>query len=1193
MEELKHKIQKFLRKIKRKKQSKLFTQSSSASAAYASVPNPNRKSYFKTVFWVLFDIGIVLGIALLIWIFYISSQAPELNEIESSSFSQTSVILDRTGEINLYAVHGEENRKVVPLKKISKHMQDAILAAEDAGFYEHSGVSFRGLARAGVNTLMGTPTGASTLSQQLIKMVIFSKGEETMKEKVERKIKEITLTRKLEKKYSKDRILELYLNKSPFGRNAYGIESAAQAYFGKHAIDLTITESAILAGLPQRPSRFSTRLHSYIDLTDEEVDDLGIRDYEDFKRRGDKITNTFRKGLLGDEVYFAGGEKKHIRGRFDFVIDQMLEKGFISLQEHDQALEEVKTIEIKKRRSDIKSPHFVFFAEDEAEKILKEKLGEEFSEKTLESGGFKIYTSIDYELQEQVQKILREEGVRNANYNIRNGASLVMNPKTGEILAMAGSRDYYGTYIHPKTGETLQLSQDEMVQEMNKIYANISEEEMLKKVKSLELSGNVNVLTSLRQPGSTFKPITYASAFEFKGLSPATVLMDVKTNFGNSAKKYIPRNYDGKFHGPISIRKSLGNSYNIGAVKAGIIAGLPNVYKLGSAMGIHFSKNIDHYGSSISLGSAEIKPLEMGLAFSSFANNGKKVTPVSILKIENANGDVIYESPLNKEAEQIMQEETAFLITDILSDASGKARPTSWNRNLTIPGHTLAAKTGTSTVKLKTGKIAPHDAWVIGYSANRVAVVWTGNNKGWDGNRYGALGNNSSGLGNAGPIFKRVMTVAHAGLPKTEFSRPAGIKQISVSKLSGKIPPEDFPKELIEKDYFNAGNLPEQSDSTLKIIKLVDSSKKLPNEYTPKKAIKEFVYIELHSFFPDKPNWETPVKEWVEENREKLTESLGVKDIIPYVPEETDDTYGPDSIETAPLITILSPANMGIVAPPTINVEAEISAPNGISSLEYFWNGELIVTKNSAPWTTSVHIGDAKIGTIHTLTARVTDRDLFEGETSIQVKIGEDTTPPEISFVSPLANAHLPAQSLTQIGVDAIDRNSAVKQVEFFLNGEKIKTLYQMPFQFEWEVPEISGKYMIKAIATDKSENTAQDIISFTVDAAVEIPENSPAQKLEISAPTHLSNSAMQTTIAFTVPENLRTAENTLELNVKESHGRRLAIYKISGDKIPASGHISYPYTFPSAGEYQIYVRSKGETPQASQKILIHVAESE
>ena len=1201
MEKLQRKWRRFLRK----RRSKLFTEGMGSAAvvtqnvsAVGGKNSGNWKKWLKRAFWIVFFLGLALGVALLIWIVSVASKSPDLRVVESGSFSQTSVLLDRSGTVELYSKHGEENREVITLDQVSPHMKNALLAAEDWQFYSHDGVSFRGIARATLNALQGRPTGASTLSQQLVKMVFFAGGgEKSWEARATRKIQEIALTLELEKEYSKDRILELYLNKSPFGRNTYGIESAAQSYFRKSAAELTITESAILAGLPKSPSRYSKRIHSYLNLSDEEMDELGVKDYQDLINRGeDEYYKYYRKGLLGDEVYFAGGEKKHIPGRFDFVIEQMRQKGFITQEEFDAAVEEVKTIEIKTRRDDIKAPHFVFFAEEEAEKILKQVFPETYDENLLLAGGFKIYTSLDMKLQQETEEVLKTQGLLNADFNIRNGAALVLDPKTGEILTMAGSRDYYGTYLHPKTGESLNYTEKEMTAEMNKIYSDISEEDMKKKIESLKLSGKVNVLTSLRQPGSTFKPVSYAAGFEYKGLSPATVLMDVETDFG---KGYTPRNFDGKFHGPISIRKSLGNSYNVGAVKVGIIAGLPNVYAFAKKLGIHFTQTIDFYGSAISLGSAEITPLDMGMAYSAFANGGEKVNPVAILKILDANGEIVYEYSREKakqemgESARAMEEETAFLVTSILSDGSGEARPRDWNGNLTIDGQVVAAKTGTSTVKFKNGKISPHDAWVIGYSPLRTTVVWTGNNKGWEGNKYGALGTNASGLKNAGPIFKSVMAAAHADRDAEDFIRPNGIKQINVSKLSGNIPPEGFPEKLITKDYFSSSFLPDSEDESLQVISLMDSSKKLPNEYAPKKALKEFVYINLNSYYPNNKNWENPVKEWVEENRAELTKELGVKDIISEVPTEIDETYGPDSGLDAPRITILSPANMGIIAPPSIDVDIDVSAPNGVEYMEIFWDDELVATKNSAPWKTSVHLGDAQVGSNHTLTVKATDRKFFEGENSVQVKIGEDVTAPELSFLYPQQGEKIVTGSLAQISVDAFDKNSAVENVEFFINDAKETTLYQMPFQFAWSVPEKIGRYDIRAIAKDKSGNEVEKIVSFTVvsdpnmlppTVDTETGELIPSEKysgpLALLSPQAGEILPRNASFSFFVPENLRVAGNTLELNIQQDNGIKMGkktnIYSIAGEKIPASGKISFSHTFEEASHYVLQVRVKG-----------------
>jgi membrane peptidoglycan carboxypeptidase len=1161
---------------------------------------PKWKKRLKLAFWILFFSGLGLGLLLLGWIFYIASQAPEVSDIEASSFSQSSTIFDRTGEIELYSLHGEENREIVALGEISDAMQKAILAAEDWQFYEHEGVSIRGIVRAGLNAVRGRATGGSTISQQLVKMVVFAPKNETTKQKVERKIKEITVTRKLEKKYSKDRILELYLNKAPFGRNTYGIESAAQSYFGKSAKDLTIIESAVLAGLPQAPSRYQNHKYSYSTLGEDEMKNIEISSYEELINSS-KYAKRFAKGIFGAEFEFANNVKVYYPGRFDFVLGQMKEKGLISEEEYLTAKEAAKTLEIKSAKTNIKAPHFEAYVEEEAHTILQDLYKEDYDEKMLNTAGLKIYTSLDYDLNVAVEKILAEQGPENYEYRVKNGAALVMNPKTGEILAMVGSRDFYGNYIHPETGETLTKTKEEMEQLLQELYPEITEEEQEEKMDALQFGGQVNVITSKRQPGSTFKPIVYASAFDQVGFSPSTVLMDVKTNFGN---RYVPNNFDFKFHGPTSLRKALGNSYNIPAVKVATISGISNLLTFAQNMGITFDEDADFYGAPIALGSAEIKPLEMGVAYSSFANGGKKVSPVSILKIVSANGEIIYEyTPANdEEQEQIFEAETAYLITDILSDGSGEARPKEWNGNMTIKGHDIAAKTGTSTVKMPNGTTMAHDAWLIGYSPQITTVVWTGNNKGWKTNPTGALGKKATGFSRAGPIFKKIMVEAHKERERENFNRPSGIRNVEVSKLSGLLPPENFPEALIAKEVFNAAYLPEEEDNTFEIIPLVEESKLLPNEFTPEKAIKDFIFLNFHSYYPENKLWETPTQEWLEENREefttKLLEEIGevpaegeegsestldVGNIILKIPEETTTKYTAETKANAPEITIVSPANMSIVAPPEINIEVEPHANNRILYVEFFWDDELISTKRQAPWTNTIKIEGAEVNTMHTITAKVTDTTLYSGENTVQVKIGEDTVPPEISFLFPQDKSTLDAGSFIQVAVDAIDRNSSIKTVQFFLDGEEIQTLQQMPFDFNWNTPEDEQTYSLKAIATDQSGNTAEDTVIFTIEKNEQ--EINQEGNLGITFPTSGSVQEQFSEVSFFVPEEMRTAENTISVNAKPKRGKRESIFEINGEKIPNSGQVQFSHSFPQTGEYEIYLRIKGAETTSSAKV--------
>lgn len=1014
-------------------------------------PVPEKtKKIAKTIFWKLFELGLIVGVFVIGWIAYTVFTTPDIETLSANSFSQPSVILDSSGKTVLYELVGKEKRDVVPLNEISIHMQHAILAAEDADFYNHGGVSYRGIARAIRDAFISgrTEGGASTITQQLVKMVVFPEGEETFHQKLQRKIREISLAMGVERTYDKNQILELYLNKVPFRGNIYGVERASQEFFGKTAKDLTIAESAFLAGLPQAPGRYQRVSKSYIDLTPEVIEDLQIVDFEDLMRRENNIKDSFVRGVFGQDWSFAGGKTSYIPGRFDYVLGQMLSKNFISEEEYKLAQEESKKLVFNESKTNIKAPHFVFYVQSELEKILKEKYGDE-AETVMYQKGLRVYTTLDYELQKKVEDIFLGSSKNMDPYDIQNIAGVVLDSKTGGILSMQGSRDYYA-----------------------------------KEIEGREFDGQVNVITSIRQPGSTFKPIVYAAAFEQKGLSPATVLMDVKMDLSLNAKPYFPKNFDDTFSGPVSIRKALGQSLNIPAVQAGIIVGIKEVYEFAQKVGLSLTEPLDSMGPAMSLGAPVVKPLDMASVYATFASQGKKVTAFGITKVVDASGAVIYERDIKAELPSVLSPESAFLITDILSDESGKARPTSWNSLLGGFGRPVAVKTGTSTGVGADGKTHPKDLWTIGYTPSRVVAVWMGNNKGWKENPRGLLSDKASGFTNVATPWRKIMTEAIAGTSIEQFAKPAGVKQVAVSRLSGKLPPQGFPASLIVNDYFNVKFLPDKQDTSLKFVNLEESSQKLPNEFTPESAIKQYVYVEFHSFFPDNPKWETPVREWLAANRATLSANLGVPNIIPFVPKETNDVYSAETKNNAPKISIVTPVNMGTVTPPRITINTNPSSPNGVNAVRIYWDGTLLAQKNEAPWTFIIPIESAEVGSVHTIKAEVEDLLKYTSDMSVQVKVGADTSPPSIAFITPGDGASVSFGERLSIAVSASDSTSSIKKVTLAVDGDLIKTFTVSPYEMNWKADLSEGTHSLEATAYDEGGNKKSVQTTITIIAS-------------------------------------------------------------------------------------------------------------
>lgn len=733
---------------------------------------------------------------------------PDIDNIQNLVAAESSMILDRDGEV-IYTIHGDENRKTVSLDKISPYAPQAIMSIEDDEFYSHLGVDFKAflIAICGEFGICDTSRGGSTLTQQFVKNA-FLGPERTYT----RKAKEIILSLQLESKYTKDEIMEMYLNRIPYGSNIYGVEVASHTFFGKSAAELTIAESAILAAVPKAPSYYSpygTNKYAVINISEEEILDLGIESEQGLV---DANPDFISKGLIGKTYIFGeeGEERQiYIKGRVDFVISRMLELGYISEDEAGTAIEEAKVIEFTPFRESITSPHFVMY--------VREMVEAEYGKDQIEKGGLKITTTISGAMQEAADNAIDEYAERNETNFLATNASLVaLDPENGQILAMVGSRDFWND----------------------------------------EIDGKVNVSLRPRLPGSSFKPIVYAAAF-LQGYAPTTVLYDVRTKFGSW---YEPENFDGEFRGPVSMRTSLGASLNIPAVKTTYLAGVPNVLDLARKLGVNLNQPDDWYGLSLGLGAGEARLIDMVGAYGTFANGGYRIEPVFILKIEDKNGNILEEYETPKKRDLILDPQVAYLINNILSDR--EARPDEyWRGMLTIPGHTNGAKTGTSNKK-KNDVNYPFDTWTIGYTRQLAAGVWAGNANG------DHLSLKASGLDVASPIWKKFMVEATKEMENKQFEKPEGIKYLKVSKKSGKLPTENTPEEDIVTGTFASFSTPREYDNSYQLVEIDKVSGKLATEYTPESAIEEKPFFSHHSIQPDNPNWENAVRAWAEENDE-------------------------------------------------------------------------------------------------------------------------------------------------------------------------------------------------------------------------------------------------------------------------------------------------------------------------------------
>ncbi|MBT4936348.1 hypothetical protein HON22_00360, partial [Candidatus Peregrinibacteria bacterium] len=799
-----------------------------------------------------------------------------------------------------------------------------------------------------------------------------------------------------------------------------------------------------------------------------------------------------------------------IPGRTTLVLNRMEELGYIVEKERVITEKKLAHYVFQKYRIEIKAPHFVMYVRD----ILEEKFGKEF----VNAGGLKIYTTLDYELQQKAEEIVKDQALKNeSRYGAKNASAMVVNPESGEILSMVGSRDYW----------------DE------------------------ENDGNVNIMIQRRLPGSSFKPFSYASAF-LKGYAPATIAFDTETDFGNG---YTPQNYDGEFRGPVSMRKALGGSLNIPAVKAGILGGLQETYNLSKNMGIDFLKDSNWYGSALSLGVAEVRPIDMAQAYSVFANMGKKVELNSFIKIVDKNNNILLENNETKPVlETALDPGVAYLVTDILSDAT--ARGPGWNSMLQVPGYVNAAKTGTSNKKKNKDEIWPLDGWTIGYTPDVLVVAWAGNNNG------SVMKRNGSGFSVAGPIFKNLMLAALDGKEVKKFSKPQGVTSALVSKLTGKLPTKDFPTELVNNELFSSHNLPRQYDTSLELIELEKISGDLPNEYTPKQSIEEAYVIKWQSLLPQNSDWEKPVQDWAKNYSKNYVSQLKIKNIIPSAPLKKETIHTKENSLEKPEVSITSPVSNGEVSKEGVGVWTDINSKHGISLVEFYLNDEQVYTTSNYPYKGDIIFPKADIGETFYIMVKAYDTLYNSGSASVEVVVAEDTQPPQLEIISPKEGDSFPASSFLSIQTDAYDLRGNIKKLEFFLDDKKFKTIKSSPYNAGFYLPSQTGTYKILVRAHDNSSHTTERTVS------IQVSSKRIGRVIELEVPKEAYfNEGIP--IDFTLPikdiesiEKVELIARPLEEIKKEKN--ILTIAKFSEK---SSGLFSYLWQGAESGEWKVFLK--------------------
>ncbi|MGB9883384.1 MAG: transglycosylase domain-containing protein, partial [Microgenomates group bacterium] len=732
----------------------------------------------------------------------------------------STVFLDRKGKV-LYEMYKDKNRLPATFDEIPQYLKQATIAIEDKNFYKHSGISQFGILRALINIVLGRGLqGGSTITQQLIKNVLL-----TSQKTLSRKIQEMILAIEVERRYKKDEILLMYLNEAPYGGSIWGVKTAAKTYFGKDLKDLNLVESAFLAGLPQSPSIYSPFI----------------------------------------------GQKDAWKSRTKDVLRRMREDGYIDRNTEKNALAQLDNIKFSTPNINIEAPHFVFYVKDLIEK--------EYGPKIIDQG-IKIKTTLDLDVQKTVEKIVKEEIEKIKSLNATNGAVVVLDSQTGEILAMVGSYDFND-----------------------------------------EKYGKFNAVLGLRQPGSTVKPITYALAFE-KGYTPATVLMDVKTEFTSGKtgdQPYIPVNYDGKYRGPMQIRFALGNSENIPAVKMLAMVGIENFLRKASEMGLtQFApteQNLRRFGLSITLGGGETTLLDLTSAFSVFADSGKKKPISAIKEIADYKEKIIFkEVKVNKK--QVLTPEAAFLISHILSDNNARLEVFGPNSYLNIPGKTVAVKTGTTDDK--------RDNWAVGYTKSITVGVWVGNN---DNSKMDPR--IASGATGASPIFYRTMRELLKKFPDGIPEKPDNVKAVIIDAYLGGLPKDGYPTR---SEYFISGTEPKDISPFYKKIKISKITGKIANDVEIKTG--NFEEKEFIQFFENDPvssdgqnRWQQGIDAWVKDQPDPKF----------HPPTEVSDASSDEVI-----VSIKNPMGQTTVNTNNFEIKAKIYSLTKIKNIKIKINGNIV-----------------------------------------------------------------------------------------------------------------------------------------------------------------------------------------------------------------------------------------------------------
>ncbi len=793
----------------------------------------------------LFALGLVIAIGTFA---YIAKDLPSPSSVNKRIIVESTKIYDRTGDHLLYEVHGEEKRTVIPFSDMPDVVKYATISLEDQDFYTHHGIKLTSILRSILRdiTTLDKSQGGSTITQQFVKNSLLT-NEKTLL----RKAKEVILSLEMETKFSKDEILAMYLNEIPYGSSAYGIEAASQTFFGKPARELSLDEAALIAALPQATAYYSP----------------------------------------------YGSHTDALIGRKNFTLRTMMRLGYITEEQASAAIEAPTLEHILPQKDIIAAPHFVMY--------IKDYLQQKYGDQAVEQGGLKVITTLDWDKQQIAEQAVREGATNNKKWKAANAALVAIDPKTGQVLSLVGSKDYFSP----------------------------SEPTNCISGKSCAFEPNFNVAIANRQPGSSFKPYVYLTAFT-KGYLPETMLYDVETQFETAeGKSYQPQNYDGKFHGPIAMMKALGGSLNVPAVKTLYLVGVNNAITMAKNLGISGLNDPSRLGLSLVLGGGEVKLIDHVGAYGTLATGGIKHEKTAILRIESAKGEVLEEFK-STPGERVVEEKYVAMLDSVLSNNNNRAWVFGDNSPLRFDNRPVVAKTGTTNEF--------RDGWTIGYTPSLAVGVWAGNND------NSPLVTGADGVNVAAPIFRSFLDKALVNTPIEEFPKYNPDDEIGDGDGKTNKPMLNGKLELKEN---------------LKVCKIPDKKNEycLANKYCRDKDVDKKDFVSDHDILyyvnrddprgstPDKPdrdaqykNWEQGVTDWYDKQ----------KGIVVSDPPK-NDCNSDDFSSYKPKVSLSVP---GSISSSSLTLSVSTDAPYGVDQVTYSVNGNTVGSSSSKPYSVGYNI---------------------------------------------------------------------------------------------------------------------------------------------------------------------------------------------------------------------------------------------